>query len=309
MTLFLDFSLIAGILITLLILFFLFNKEEKGSGQKMLTAIFVLIFLVFTCYYAYLHQIIWLLVPTFIFEDAADVFLGPMLFVYIKCIAGDTDQTSISNRNYFIYPIISVLLISIPSLVLELNGNFQGSIFNKLEPLISFEILYSFWFLLQAFFRLKAFQKTVKNNYSNLEYKDLSWAKKFLLGLMGVILIDVGTTVHELFIAEELKWNIGYLTIVPAIFFVMYLGYYGISQTTVLLPDFLSNNLKDFKGFPNGKTLKKSVRYEYDDEEMKKLQLSLELLMDREHPYLKDDLSLGQLAKMLDSSDKRSLLC
>ncbi|WP_394748758.1 helix-turn-helix domain-containing protein [Spongiimicrobium salis] len=305
MTLFLDFSLITGILMTFLMLFSLVRKKEKSNAQQVLLTIFTLLFLALVCYYGYLHKIYVLLLSTYLFVDTFDVLIGPLLWVYVRCITNSPYNTLYKNKIHFIYPLISTLLISIPSMVFMVQGTFDESILGTLNPYFSFEILYSLGYTIAAYTKLLSFQKAVKHNYSNLENKDLNWIRIFLIGIMGIALIDISTSIYELTLAKELSWNIGYLTVLPGILLLIYLGYYGISQATILVPDFLLNQSHASKTSENQFAPTISKKYEYDAEEMKQLKLQLSALMEQQKPYLMEDLTLSHLAKMLSTSDKK----
>lgn len=305
MTLFLDFSLITGILITLLILFFLIKKKGKNKAHRILMAIFVLVFLVLVCYYGYLHRIHLILVGTYIFVDTFDVLIGPLLWLYVRCITNSPYNTLYRNKKHFVYPLLSVLFISLPSLVLMINGTFDHSILGRLDSYFSFEILYSLVYTIAAYYKLLDFQVLVKHHYSNLEHKDLNWVKLFLIGVIGIITIDVSTTIYEFTIDSKLDWNIGYITVVPGIFLLVYLGYYGISQATILVPDFLFNEQHPSKTSLGNKTRTPSKKYEYDKKEMEVLKSELSVLMEKEKPYLREDLTLNHLSQILSTSDKK----
>ena len=128
MTLFLDFSLITGVLASLFILFFLTKKKNKDNAQKLLISIFVLLFLALVCYYSYLHKIYVVLIGTFVFVDAFDVLIGPLLWTYVNCMINSPLNTINKNKKYFIYPLASILFVSLPSVILMVNGTFEESI-------------------------------------------------------------------------------------------------------------------------------------------------------------------------------------
>lgn len=299
MKLLLDFSLTTGIVITILILFLLFKQKEKDRAKKILIMIFLLLLFVFIFHYGYLHRIRNLVIFTYLFEDAIVVFLGPMLFLYVKVIVSDSKIVFKRNIIHFVFPILYLLVISIPSLLSIVNDNYTFDYINGLEYYISFLIIYSLIYCIISLKLLSIFQGVIKLNYSNLENKNLSWIQHLLLGTILIISIDVFTTVFEL-MTEELDWNIGYLTIVPIVFLIGYLGYYGVSQSKILLPDFLSiDNV-------SGTILSGTKHYKgYDETEMIALRATLIDIMQNHKPYLREDLTLRNLAELLEITDKK----
>lgn len=288
-------------------LFILFKKKNRSSAHKILIRIFILIFLVLLCYYGYLHKIYSLLIITYIFIDAFDVFIGPLLYVYVRSVTGNPVSSVLKNGLYFVFPCLLILCISVPAILLMVNDTFNGSVFDSLNTYFSFKGLYSLGFIIAAYYQLLRFQKLVKHNYSNLENKDLQWAKVFLLGVMVIIAIDIFTSVYEIISPQNLYWgmDLDYLTVVLGIFLLVYLGYYGISQATILVPDFLVK-----ESLSESINLKEAVqqtpkKYQYNTKEMKELGAQLTLLMEEERPYLMEDLTLYHLSKELATTDKK----
>ncbi|MCC1484052.1 helix-turn-helix domain-containing protein [Winogradskyella immobilis] len=296
---FLDFSLTTGIIITSIILFVLLKQKNKSQAKKVLLSIFILIFLEFVFSYSYLNKIVVLILTTYILETSIVVLIGPLLFLYVKAITKNSKLIFKENLVHFIFPFIFICVISIPGFIDLVNKSYSFKYLQILDPIVSFSILYSLFYILYSLKILKRFSRLVKHSYSNLNNKDLKWIEYFLKGTILIISIDIITTSYELLLGE-LDWNIGYLTIIPIVFLIAYLGYYGISQTKVLLPNFLLTELN------KGQTSEiKKKQIEYDKSEMNALEVALKKLMSDEKPYLTENLTLRYLAELLSTSDKK----
>lgn len=299
MKLFLDFTLTTGIILACIISLILFKQKNKSQEKKILIVIFIQLLFVFIFHYAYLHKIKELVVVTFIFEDPIIVFLGPMLFLYVTSIVKDTKITAAKTLVHFIAPLLYILTISFPSLISIVNGIYIFEYLNRLENLIPFIIIYSLVYCLISLQLLRKFQDLVKLNYSNLENKNLKWVQHLLLGTILIISIDVITSIYEL-VTGNSNESIPYITIIPGVFLIGYLGYYGISQAKIFLPDFLL--IEEAK---NGTLKLEKQATNYNEVEMLNLKLELERIIELQKPYLLEDLTLKDLAELLQITDKK----
>lgn len=304
MNLALDFLLITGLLTTLLILVILIGKKSKDFPQRMLIYIFSAIFLVFLAFYAYLHRIKWLFYGAFIFFDSVDVLIGPLLLMYVKGVIGSKRNSFKHNYIHFIFPVFYIIFISIPLLIGMFAKTGAPEYIKSLEPSLLFVIVYSYGYCWYTIYILMDFKKLVKLNYSSLEYRNLNWIKYLLLGTIGVLSIDISTSIYET-IFGDMGMGISFITVIPVVFIVMYLGYYGVSQSTILLPDFLLEKEGYFSLQGAATTLNKATKYSYDTAEMKQLQDKLNVLMHNAKPFLDEDLALASLSAILEVPDKK----
>ncbi|MGB5821376.1 MAG: helix-turn-helix domain-containing protein [Saonia sp.] len=304
MELVLDFLLITGILIACSFLFVLFKQTEKEISHHVLITIFIFILFVFVSFYAYLHQIRTLFLFTFLLSDIVDMSIGPLLFIYVKCITGDTKKFFRNNRVHFILPTLYLIGISIPLLIRITSDGYEASYIDRLQKVLLFTIAYSGVYCVFALQKLIRFQVLVKLNYSNLENKDLNWAKYLLMGAIFIISIDLSTSIYELF-AGDAGMDIGYFSVIPIVFLMAYLGYYGVSQSKVLLPDFLWNISETKDIFAPNHQKKGPLKYTYDEEQMKILRSDLTTVMNEQKPYLDENLTLSSLSDRFQVSDKK----
>lgn len=303
MKLFFDFSFTTAILINVLILFLLFKSKNDEVHKKILFIIFTFILLTIICFYGYLHKSWILFYFTFIFEDSTAVLIGPLLLLYLKSIVLRSPKMLLKNWIHFVFPIIYILFIGIPLLVSLINKEPIFDYIDTGEDYFSLVIIYSLIYCFLSLRFLKKIESIIKKYYSNIEGVDLNWVKILLIGTIIVIVMDVSTTFYELFF-YELTWNTFYITALGVVILIGYLGYNGLFQSKVLLPEFL---LMDSSIVENsGIIAKVEQNIEItNDSEMILLDEKLEEIMNKTKPFLNEDLSLNSLALLLSTSDKK----
>lgn len=299
MKLFLDFSLAAGVVLSALILVLLFKQGKRDQAKKVLISIFILVFLVLLFTYGYLNRNAVIIVTTFIFESSSAVMIGPMIYLYIKCLVSNSSISLKTHGVHFIFPLLYIFIISIPGLYNGISKKHDLEYLDDIEFLASLSIIYSLVYCIISLKLLNRFQEVIKRNYSNIDNRDLRWIFHFLSGIIAVILIDITTTLYELTFGV-LEWNIGYLTIVPIVYLIAYLGYFGLSQSKILLPDHLMKSIDSSEAADSVPDKKLA----YDTDEMKGLEEKLKEAMKAKQPYLEEDLTLRKLSALISTTDK-----
>ncbi|MFC5045806.1 AraC family transcriptional regulator [Aquimarina hainanensis] len=308
MKLLLDFILVMGLLVNSMILFILFKNEHKEYHRRILFAIFFLVLLVLICFYGFLHKIPFLFYSTFVFEDVSNVCFGPLLLLYVKSIFLPTDSLIKKNLIHFIIPFFYLIFISIPFLVSTWCQLFIFSYLEYVEDLSSLSIIYSLIYCFVSLNVLKKVRHIMEHYYSNTSGIDLIWIKKLLYGGIIVISLDIFTTIMELLIDEkELPFNSFYVIAIGVSVFVGYVGYYGIMQSKVLLPEFLLKDTFDIEKKSSGGTAVKEQKKgeEIDASEVKEQIGLLKRIMREDKPFLDPNISLKSLASLVSITDKK----
>jgi AraC-like DNA-binding protein len=152
------------------------------------------------------------------------------------------------------------------------------------------------------------YQSLIKHNYSTFTEHDFSWIKNLLIGSMAVISIDLFTGLYYFITEKELVIlgsSDGHLTILAMVILVAYLGYHGVGQSRMLLPEFLLAQ--------NEEPLEKMVKEEkksnthplLSDEELKNLEGRFHTVLVEQKLYLDENLTLGKIASLMDTTDKK----
>ncbi|MDB4293091.1 AraC family transcriptional regulator [Maribacter sp.] len=283
----------------------MYNARERQLPHVLLIVIFVFTLIIVVNFYADLHEIEWLFLATYVFEDGSRYLIGPLIFLYIKSLFENTKGFFRKNYAHLLPYLIYLIVISLPvvlgSLFTQVHFDFPHlKILKTTQNLTGLKDIY---FLVYAFLSLKLFntyRARMKSNYSSFSEKDFGWVKQMLRCAIIVIIIDVVVLVFELFF-EFFSWDTGYITAMAMIFVIFYLGYYGIKQTKVFLPDFLMNANKETRTRKN----KTNQFLNFTDEEIIKLNSKLARILEEDKLYLEEDLTLGRLAEAMDFSEKR----
>jgi len=121
-----------------------------------------------------------------------------------------------------------------------------------------------------------------------------------LVGALFIIGVDLLAEIYESLSGISI-WYQEYLIIVAMLLLVSFLGYYGINQSKILLPDFLLEEDK----LNTKKEVKNKVQLHIAKTEFEPLKNELELLFSNSRPYLDENLTLGKLANELSITDKK----
>ncbi len=127
-----------------------------------------------------------------------------------------------------------------------------------------------------------------------------------ILGVGGVVAIDFLTEILYYFFGVEflgIDPSGGYFVIIAMIVLIGYLGYYGVNQSKILLPNFLLIEVEELEAVKEEK--KRSVVTNFSPVEIEFLENNLRNVFANEKPFLDEDLTLSKLAGMVDVTDKK----
>ncbi len=307
MELFLDFVFWLGFFINIVILYLFFKSKEKGYHKKILFVIFLIVLCTLLSFYAILHEHLLLFYSTFIVQDGAAILIGPLLLLYVKSIFLSSKSLLRKNAKYFVVPFIYFTFFTIPYFISMYTDEYLFEYLRICDDFISVINAYSVICCFISLYILNRIQHVILHYHSNTDSVDLGWIKKLLIGVLTIIGVDLLFTLGELFWGE-LSWNSFFLISIGIVFLLGYLGYHGLAQSRVLLPMFLfeyhfpKETQKKTETFISKK---EGIRSKYDKSEMKDLGVLLKNLIEKEELFLEPDLSLGYLAELLSTSDKK----
>ncbi|WP_298508489.1 AraC family transcriptional regulator [uncultured Kordia sp.] len=304
MKLLIDFILIGGIVINGLILLILLKSKKKELPKKLLIFFFGIIFLYMIHAYAEVHRIRFLYILTFIFNDTIEIFVGPLLYVYIKSLFEDQKTLFRKNWLHFVPLVLYISIISIPFIISILNKEF---IFNYLkvinESSMEFFTIFVVYLIAYALFSLRLFykySKAMEANFSTISETDFGWVRQMLIGIIIVAFLDLLGSFYEIYVGEEAV-DTSFITLILVVILIGYLGYYGIRQSKILVPDFLIQEPIQ----PLETTEKRKIVSSAEEEMFQELQTRLEKIFISNKPYLDEELTLNKLAQMISTTDKK----
>ncbi len=299
-----DFMLVSGFTIIAVILFLLIVSRKRRLPQNILIGILSIIELIIITLYASLHQLEYLFLITNLFEDGARFIIGPLVYIYIKSIFVK-DKRLLRNHWFHFLPFLGYWLVfSFPKAISGYNGEhlfdylalFQGNAYLALIK----DLFLLFYIFLSSRLFIK-FKLAMKDSFSSFSLANFHWVKRFLFCFLLVTLFDLHLVMYHFFSAPSFRWDLGIFSMAFLIFVTSYLGYHGLRQSVISLPDFLleSNISKEQTGkkIPKFSNLSK--------EELQALKIRLEEVLVSEEPYLSQELTLSNLAERLNTTDKK----
>ncbi len=300
-----DFILVFGFAITSVILFMLAKAKNRELPQNILIVLLGFILVTIISFYAGLHRLKFLYLVTLVFENGERFIMGPLIFIYVKSLFLENKGLVKKHLVHLVPFVLYWLVFTLPFVASSYLGYV---VFDYLKPFHNMPYLalikdaYLLLYLILSIRLFYRFKAMMKFNYSSFITNNVQWLKLFLLTFFGLLLFDFIITLYEVVFGYFTSWDTGYITAVFMIILVTYLGYNGIKQSVVTMPDFL---LDEEVGKANNKNGNSPIAIEISEEELLKLQTKLEAIVLTEKPYLLHDLTLTHLAKMIETTDKK----
>lgn len=301
-----EFLLTVGVVITTLILILL-NQKKSATHRRLLFVFFGLVLCFFLHHYATHHRILWLYLPTKLFYDGIGLLLGPLVYFYIRSIYQSVDFRQRRVWKHFIPYLLYWWLITLP---FTFSSPENGLVFDYLKWYVEYgEWLYWMemgWLLVYTLLAGKYWQQirtTAKSFYADFQPKDWLWSKRLLQGIVLYILTDFLLFIY-LQLAPPNDYYLDPFINVPIILFVIgYLGYAGFFQAKILIPNFLlakENNLS-----VSTPTVLNKPPASFSSAEIATIKTKLTQVLAEQQFYLNDSITLTDLAKAVDLTDKK----
>lgn len=314
---FIDFGLIAGMSFVAIVIFLLV-KLKSDFSKKLLIIIFANVFFFLLYHYGYLHRSRPVGGIAVLFGNGTGYLLGPTILTILKSFFISKEKLVRPYVRSLIPYFIFFLIINVPYFLAMVFGVFrpyQKFMVSYEYITISLENLYFLYYLLvtkKVYFRLKAI---FEENYSTQEMDSLKWFNYLISGLIFIVIADNICTIYELMF-PMVPWNIG--TIVAFIFIGMcfYLGYKGIFQSRILIPELLIEKFANARkeiSFPSNRDEnrhldeKMSIRQldVFSESEIENLKNKLVNLLEDEKVYLDEEINLTELSSKIGISNKK----
>ncbi len=298
MKLAIDFILVSSIVILLILLLVLITYKRNVIPQKFLIAIFLILFFLQFTSYGIFHQIRWLQFLSLVFEGVL-LLIGPLIYLYIKSLNSKKTSSWKASWLHFVPYVLYLLILTFPILIsafqkryifeylITVNEYFYIRDFAELIFLASYLI-----FALRSFYIINT---NLKNVFSILEYKNIKWLGTFIASLLGLVVINLILLSFETF--DKSGDILDFITVLSFLIFISYLGYFGISQSQIFVPEYLleSDSFEDAT----------EKRIYITAQEIGEVEKKLKLVFESDKLFLDDSLTLHKLASALQTSDKK----
>lgn len=242
-----DFILICGLFITALVLLLVLRKNEKGTPQYLLSVFLASNFFLLLSFWADEHQIEGLFNFSFLLSNSIGYLMGPIILFYTYSLFEQGSRIEKRNWFHFVPYLLHLFLVTIPFALQysEISGTSEYlRALDELEiPLSLLEVIYFGTYTMVALrFFLKA-RRLYRNQFSQLESKDLAWSKWVLISVLASLVLEISLAAYEIGFGE-LSWNTSYISLASITILTTFLAYQGISNSRVLIPSGLAEAIQ-----------------------------------------------------------------
>lgn len=306
---FIDFILIAGMSFLALNILFL-AKSKSGITHKMLIVFFASAIFFLLYYYSFLHRSRILGAVAVFFGHGVGFLIGPMLYFLLQSLVMPKERFIRKLYKHLIPFALVWFFISIPLALSIATPYFSdfGDWYAAHDYYINLPENAFFFVYMVLSLRLHKRIRGILHENSATDTNDLGWYRHLLIGFSIVVVLDTLCTFYE-FYFPVISWNIGTLIAFSMVILYTYLGYKGMFQSHLLVPDFLLTRLSGpVQAEPEVLPVPKAAvgaLSNYSEHEIESLKQRLFDILENDKPYLNDSLGLGELAEALDVSTKK----
>ncbi len=300
MPLFLDFMLVAGITVTIIIMFLIVKQKEKQLPHVVLVIFFAILLCMMINLYSNIHRLKVVALISYIPHHIARWTIGPILLVYVRSLFLERKMAIKKSILHFLPVVLFGIFVSLPTLITSSveTINIDYVHFFKKHSFFITQLSngYTLIYLIISYVLLSKYSKSITAVYANITKRDIRWISHILIGGSILILINSVIDVYQ-YTTEVYSTNYSNLfTLLGLILFILYLGYYGVHQSNILLPDFLLKKHKE----NNESSFAKEEESKFIE-----LKLQLEHVLHTQKPYTDNELTLVKLAGLVSTTDKK----
>ncbi|WP_460220352.1 helix-turn-helix domain-containing protein [Psychroserpens sp. MEBiC05023] len=289
-----NFILITGIVLNSIAIINLFRVKKRTLPQNILIVFWIFILGVIVYFYAALNELNTLAFIAYYFERGIRFVVPPLMFLYVNSIFRKSPKLVKQHLFHFIPFFLFLIFYIIPQSV-NLNLGYLNVINKNFLNLVIVQNLYGIGYFLFSLKLYYSVSKKLKHSLSTISDSNFLWLQKFLISFLCVLFIDLFLTISEVSIGYNINWD-SYVTVFFLIVAIGYIGYYGLTQSTIFLPNFL---IEEFDTTISNKQfyLKENLKDE--------LKEKFNTLMSEEKIYLQSNLNLKMLADQMMISERQ----
>ena len=307
-----SFLLVMGMTLTLLIIGFLL-RARKTFNQKLLAGVFGACFFFLLYYYSFLYKSYFLAGISVAFGNGLGFLVGPLLYFYVKSLVVPKKFVTKPLLLHLTPWFLNTLLISFPVAINIWFGDpFQGVHDWYAQNADYYIIIENLFMLGYVYFTLKLIGRLkvlFKSNFSTLDEKNLEWCHHLIVGLSLIVGVDIFYSIYELNY-PPLAWNIGSLTAFAFVGLFSYLGYKGMLQSQILIPEFLLKSETTTNTPLVPVTKEEDVKQisqlaTFSPDEIEDLKNRVIQVLEVDQLYLDENLKLQDLAERVELSSRQ----
>ncbi len=299
MKLIIDFILIVGIVLNIIMILKLFKTNNNQLPKKVLIVFWFFILFIFIHFYGLLHQLSFLLLPTFILENGSRFLLAVLVYLYVKSLFESQQKFLIKNAVHFIPFVLYLLFYIIPSAINYTTDNNIFSYIPLIDKYINLALIKDSYGIIYLSMALQLYNKhepKLKHYFSTFKEQDFLWVRKFVVLFLIAVSVDLLITISEIYFGYNVAWD-AYITVFFVITAMGYLGYFGLTQNTLFLTEISNDSISIATNNSPQKIIK--------PEEESELASKLERLFKEDKIHLNKELNLQDLSQEMQMSSRK----
>lgn len=279
----------------------LFKTNNQQLPKKILIVFWWFILCILLHFYAQLHQLKPLLIITFALENGSRFLLAVLVYLYVKSVF-EQQHNFIRKHSIHLIPFLLYFLFFI--LPATINHTLNKDIFlypRTINQHVNWALIKDSYGIVYLLLALKTFyhhEPRLKQFFSDFKERNFLWIKKFVILFLTTISIDFIITISEIAFGYNVDWD-AYITLCFLIATIGYLGYYGLTQNTLIIDEI------HVKKTSSSQEVGARAQTQLPPEEAKQLQLQLDTLLKDDKVYLQPDLTLNELSQKMNISSRQ----
>jgi AraC-like DNA-binding protein len=224
---------------------------------------------------------------------------GPFLYLYVQTLTSGRSRLGLKDLPHLIpYGLFAIYVLWLLPHVGH-TGASQVSVF-RLSILLTTTILVSVpAYALTALLLLRRHRLRTLARHSETRGRDLSWLRWIVLALLAVWGVVIGAVAAELLAPGSAHIAPRHQMMSAVTLFIYVIGYFGFRQIAVGEPDRIAERTPESSPAPQNAKYQRSG---LGSDETEALVVRLNRYLLEQKPYLKDGITLGQVAAGLDVS-------
>lgn len=304
-----EFILVAGMSLFAICAIFLL-KIGMNFTRFLLLLILCSTFFFLLYHYAYINKNRSIGAIAVLFGRGGNLLFGPIIYFLLKSLVLPSKKLMKLFLLSLIPFSICFIVFNLPISISIYSGQLKefNTFYNRYFTVFNIlENLYFIVFVIFSYRYLFKIKKITKDVYSTIDRKSLSWYLYLILGFFLISIADIILTLYEEFIETVVVWNLGNILGFAYIALFSFLAYKCLFQSKIIIPSFLldkEDNLEDKKQSVNHKSTPKQIDT-LSKSEIEHLKLEVVRILEKNKLYLNENLSLNDLAKEIEISDKK----
>ena len=291
----------------------LFSRKGRSQANFMLGGLMV-VFALDLAAAAYQSAGFHKTMPYFLGLDYPLAFLyGPFLYLYTRLSTrADGRLKKQDVLHFLLFALTCFLLLPFATLDFEakqtlLESSNSDLWMQALGMINHIRVIHAFIYLVFSYLLLRAYRRSIKDDFSSLERINLTWLRNFLVCMILLAGISIGFYIFSLqtpspVIGLDPGSRTDDLTLLTVALMVYALGFMGLRQPEVFSPEWQQKRRASKGGESSLQPAMPYAKSGMSEEEAREIQERLSSLMNQDRFYRRPNLTLLDLSNELEVS-------